>query len=67
MKESFWSGGPFAYERGLHEHYEPQLNELRRRLAESADINEQSEIGTKLTEAKAEYREKRKAIGRSLF
>ena len=47
MTDSFWTGGPEAYAKGLREHYKPQLDDLRGRR-EGADEPERAVIDAEI-------------------
>lgn len=67
MKQSFWHGGEEAHLRGLWEHYEPLIEELRRRLAESVDVDETERIGDELSRVREEYQKHRESVGKVLY
>lgn len=67
MALGFWKGGPDAYLRGLGEHYEPRLAELREALENATEKVDQERLRRKIESTHREYREKSKAAGRCLF
>lgn len=67
MKQSFWDGGKEAHLRGLREHYEPLIEDLRRRLAESVDGDETAKIRDELSRAREEYQKHRESVGTVLY
>ncbi|MEZ6051188.1 MAG: hypothetical protein R3C02_07330 [Planctomycetaceae bacterium] len=67
MKQSFWHGGEEAHLRGLREHYEPLIEELRRRLAESVDVDETERIGDELSRLREESQKHRESVGKVLY
>ena len=66
MTDSFWTGGPKAYLKGLREHYKPQLDDLRGRR-EGADEPERAVIDAEIKRVEAEYKSKLDSIDDALF
>ena len=66
MTDSFWTGGPEAYAKGLRECYEPQLDDLRNRRV-LADDTERAELDAEIERIKTEYKSKLASIKDSLF
>ena len=66
MTDSFWTGGLGAYVKGLREHYEPQLDDLRNRR-DSADDTERAELDARIERIETEYKSKLDSIDDSLF
>lgn len=66
MMESFWIGGPAAYEQALQEHYKALLEDLRQRL-ESASDSEKIKVILEIDRMEAEYESKMDGINHSLF
>ena len=57
MTDSFWTGGPEAYADGLREHYEPKLDDLRKRC-EDAEGTDRAALDAEIKRVEAEYKSK---------
>ena len=66
MIDSFWTGGPDAYAKGLHEYYEPQLDDLRSRR-DDADETTRADLEVEIERIETEYKSKLAAINDSSF
>jgi|GEM_PF-5656964 len=58
MTNSFWTGGPAAYARGVKEHYQEKNTELHARLKDCRDDTKRKEIEQEIAAAKAELKDK---------
>ena len=67
MTDSFWTGGPDAYEEGLREQYDGLLRELRSRLQSCSDDSQRAQCESEIARMEAEYKSKLKEIGKLLF
>ena len=59
-------GGPDAYAKGLHEYYEPQLDDLRSRR-DDADETTRADLEVEIERIETEYKSKLAAIDDSSF
>lgn len=66
MTDSFWTGGPDAYAKGLREQYEPLLANLRKRF-DSADETDRAKLESEIARTEAEYKSQLNAIDDALF
>jgi uncharacterized small protein (DUF1192 family) len=66
MPDSFWTGGSDAYEKRLRKHYEPALNDLRKRR-DVAHESERAELDSEIARTEAEYKSKLDSIDDALF
>ena len=66
MANSFWAGGPDAYAKSLREHYERQLDDLRRRR-DDADGTARAELDAMIERIETEYKSNLESIDDSLF
>ena len=66
MTDSFWTGGPDAYADGLHEHYKPRMDDLRKRR-DDADDTQRAELDAEIERVEAEYKSKLDSIDDCLF
>ncbi len=66
MTDSFWTGGPDAYSKGLREQYKSQLNELRERRDNARDAD-RVELDAEIERLEAKYKSKLDSIDDCLF
>ena len=63
----FWEGGPAAYGKALQSQYRAELRELRTQLKSAATESQRRELQQRIVRLSETYREKSRAMRRSLF
>ena len=63
----FWAEGPERLAAALKEAEERELTELSTKLAEAEEPARRAQLLAEMEEARARYREERRALGHSLF
>ena len=67
MTHAFWTGGAEEYVKGIHQHYEPRIAALKKRL-ESASRLDGPAIHSMISKIEADYQSELDAIdGETLF
>jgi hypothetical protein len=66
MRSGFWEKGNREYRKGLKEHYDGQLAELKIRLKQCTEDADREEIRQEIRNTRAEYKQKRSESGKMI-
>lgn len=67
MDNGFWAGGAEAHERGLQQHYESRIAQLRQQLKDCNTQPERERLEAELARTRQEFDGKLREIARLIF